>query len=154
MNIIHSSVYDKRHDFGHFLALNSLGWLVLFIDSYRTVSILCSWFYLLDFTLALKISKSLQNSVHRVFEIQIIASFGKRFGSSSGHRNLRQSLVLQMYIVSRICCKRNNSPGLLRWSNLSDLKWCIHLSRSLFSYYKERGRHWHSEFNLNRLENR
>ena len=68
---IHTSVYDKRDDFGFPIVLISHGWVVTFPDSHRTVFTFRSWLDLLDVVLAfwisiLKISKLLQNCLHRL----------------------------------------------------------------------------------------
>ena len=67
-----------------FLLLISHGWVVTFQDSHRTVFTFRSWLDLLDVVLAfwisiLKISKLLQNCLHRVIDI---TSFEKHLESS------------------------------------------------------------------------
>ena len=65
-----------------FLLLISHGWAVTFPDSHRSVFTFCSWLDLLGVVLAfwisiLKISKLLQNYLHRVKDI---TNFEKKFG--------------------------------------------------------------------------
>ena len=80
---IHTSVYDKRDDF-EFPLLISHRWVVTFQDSHPTVFTFRSWLDLPDVVLAfwisfLKISKLLQNCLHRVIDI---TSFEKHLESS------------------------------------------------------------------------
>ena len=70
-----------------FLSSITLGWVVMFLDSYRTVFIFLSWLDLLGVALAflisiLKIFKLLPIYRHRITEM---TSFEKHFESSSGH---------------------------------------------------------------------
>ena len=70
-----------------FLSSITPGWVVMFLDSPRTVFTLHSWLDLLSVVLAfwisiLKVFKSLQNIWHR---LSGITSFEKRLESSSGH---------------------------------------------------------------------
>ena len=83
---IHTSVYDKRDDFG--FPIVNFPWLSGDVPRLPSYGIYISQLVrLLDVVLAflisiLKIFKSLQNFWHRVTDI---TSFGKRFGSSLGH---------------------------------------------------------------------
>ena len=80
-----------------FLLLISHGWVVTFQDSHRTVFTFRSWLDLLDVVLAfwisiLKISKLLQNCLHRVIDI---TSFEKHLESSLDRTpNFCQNLVI------------------------------------------------------------
>ena len=90
---IHTSVYDKRDDFG--FPIVNFPWLSG--DSHRTVFTFRSWLDLLDVVLAfwisiLKISKLLQNCLHRVIDI---TSFEKHLESSLDRTpNFCQNLVI------------------------------------------------------------
>ena len=71
----------------HFHSLISPGWVMMSLDSRRTVFIFCSWFDLLDVVLTslifiLKIFNGLQNYWHRVTNI---TSFGKLTGRFLGY---------------------------------------------------------------------
>ena len=106
-NDVHTSVYDKRDDFG-FPIVNSPGWVVMFLDSHRMVFPFLSWLDLLDVVLVfcfsiLKIFKLLPNYWHRVTDI---TRFEKHLESSSGH-TLSFYPNLVKYLVSRICVWRN-----------------------------------------------
>ena len=104
---IHTSVYDKRDDFG-FPTVNSPGWVEMFLDSHHTVFTFRSEFGLLDVVLAfwifiLKIFKSLQNYWHRVTDI---TSFGKLLESYLGHTlNFCRNLVI---FRSKNICKKES----------------------------------------------
>ena len=80
-----------------FLLLISHGWVVTFQDSHPTVFTFRSWLDLLDVVLVfwisiLKISKLLQNCLHRVIDI---TSFEKHLESSSDRTpNFCQNLVI------------------------------------------------------------
>ena len=95
-NDIHTSVYDKRDDFG-FPIVNFHGWAVTFPDSHRMVFTFRSWLDLLSVVLAfwisiLKISKLLQNYLHRV---TYITNFEKHLESSLDHTpNCCRNLVI------------------------------------------------------------
>ena len=104
---IHTSVYDKRDDFG-FPIVISHGWVVTFQDSHRTVFTFRSWLDLLGVVLAfwisiLKISKLLQNCSHRVVDI---TSFEKHLKSSLDHTlNFCRNLVI--FRSKNICQKES-----------------------------------------------
>ena len=95
---IHTSIYDKRDDFG-FPIVNLLinGWAVTFPDSDRTVFTFRNWLDLLGVVLAfwnsiLKICKLLQNYLHRVTDI---TNFEKHLESSLDHNpNCCRNLVI------------------------------------------------------------
>ena len=92
---IHTSVYDKRDDFG--FPIVNFPWLSGDQDSHPTVFTFRSWLDLLDVVLAfwisiLKISKLLQNCLHRVIDI---TSFEKHLESSLDCTpNFCQNLVI------------------------------------------------------------
>ena len=101
-----------------FLSLISLGWVVTFQDSHRTVFTFRSWLDLLGVVLAfwiaiLKISKLLQNCWHRVIDI---TSFEKHLESSLDHTlDFCRNLVI---FRSKNICQKESLTGLLRWSSL------------------------------------
>ena len=101
-----------------FLSLISQGRVVMSLDSHRTVFIYRNWFDLIDVVLTilfsflnLQITSKLLSLGYRYHKLR------KYWGSALGHtRNFNLS-KFWYYIVSRICFKRNQSPGL-RWSYL------------------------------------
>ena len=100
----------------------SPGWVVMFLDSHRTVLIFLSWLYLLGVFRAfwfsiLKIFKSLQNYWHRVTDI---TSFEKHLESSLGH-SLSFYPNLVKYRFKNMIMKEF-LPGLLRWSSLQTME--------------------------------
>ena len=102
-----------------FLSLISQGRVVMSLDSHRTVFIYRNWFDLIDVVLTilfsflnLQITSKLLSLGYRYHKLR------KYWGSALGHtRNFNLS-KFWYYIVSRICFKRIQSPGLLRWSYL------------------------------------
>ena len=103
-----------------FLSWISLGWVVTFPDSHRTVFTFRSWLDMLGVVLAfwiviLKISKLLQNYWHRVVDI---TGFENLLESSLDHTlNFYRNLVIfRSKNINFV--KRNLTPGLLRWSSL------------------------------------
>ena len=110
---VHTSVYDKRDDFG-FPIVN----FPLLSGDHSTLFTFLSWLDLLGVVLVfwisiLKIFKLLSNYWQRVTDI---ISFEKHSETSSVHTlSFYANLV---NLVSRICFWRNLSPGLLRWSSL------------------------------------
>ena len=101
-----------------FLSSISPGWVVMFLDSNRTLFTFRSCLDLRGVALAffisiLKIFKLLQNYWYKVTDI---ASFEKHLESSSGH-TLSFNLNLLKY-RSSICFWRNPSIGPLRWYSL------------------------------------
>ena len=105
---IHTSVYDKRNDFGFPIVYFPYGWVVTFQDSHRTVFSFRSWLDLLGDVLAfwisiLKISKLLQNCWQRVIDI---TSFEKHLESSLDHTlNFCRNLVIIR--LKNICQKES-----------------------------------------------
>ena len=103
-----------------FLLLISHGWAVTFPGSHRTVFTFRSWLDLLGVVLAfwisiLKISKLLQNYLHRVTDI---TNFEKHLESSLDQTpNYCRNLVI---FRSKNMCQKNLSPGLLLWSSLQN----------------------------------
>ena len=77
----------------------------------------------------LQVFRSLLNCWHTV---AYITNFGKRSGSSEGHTlNFCQNLVQYR---SRICIKKNPSPGILRWSCLQTKEGQKHSKFHLVGY--------------------
>ena len=92
-----------------FLLLIPPGWVVMFLNSNRTVLTLRSWLYVLVVVLAFWISilknlKSLKKYWHSVTDI---TSFEKHLENSLGHT--LSFCPIWLNIVSRICCWRNRS---------------------------------------------
>ena len=104
---IHTSVYDKRDDFG--FPIVNFPWLSGDVPRlHRTVFTFRSWLDLLGVVLAfwisiLKISKLLQNCLHRVIDI---TSFERNLESSLDHTpNFCRNLVL--FRSKNICQKES-----------------------------------------------
>ena len=91
-----------------FLLLISHGWVVTFLDSHRTVFTFRSWLDLLDVVLAfwisiLKISKLLQNCLHRVIRYhKLRKTFGKFFRSYSELLSKFGDISFQEYVFKGI----------------------------------------------------
>ena len=102
-----------------FLSSISPGWVLMFLDSHRTVFTFLSWFDLPGVSLSslisiLNIFKLLPNYWHR---ITAITSSEKHLENSSGNTLSFYKNLMQFHIT-RICFWMNLSPGLLRWSSL------------------------------------
>ena len=111
---IHTSVYDKRDEFGI-----SPDWVVMFLDSHRMVFTFLSWLDLLGVALAFRIS-ILKSSNYMYFQTtntglryhNLRKTFGKFSRSYSDLTSKFDEISFQE------CFGKNLSPSLLRWSSL------------------------------------
>ena len=138
MTFIHVPALTTNATTSYFVSSISPGWVVMFLDSYRTAFTFLSWLDLLGGALAfwipiLKIFKSLQNYWHRDTDI---TSFEKHFLQVI----LRALTQIWWNIFTRIYFWRNLSPGVVRYRSFETYR--IRFSQVFSCFLKSTQTEW------------